>query len=105
MTHHPPIGEDLVIVRATLVVALLVATVGRAAADDRCAVPLADWQPSTALQRKLEGEGWTVLRIRSDDGCYKVVARDATGRTIKARFDPATLDRVRGEHDRHGDDD
>lgn len=80
---------------------------GAAVADDRCAVPLADWQPRTALQHKLEGEGWTILRIRSDDGCYKVLARDATGRTVKARFDPATLERVPGGHDRrdrHGDD-
>ncbi len=94
--------------RAVLAVALLAATV--AAADDRCAVPLADWQPKAALQSRLEAAGWTIARIRSDDGCYEVRGRDASGRTIKARFDPATLDRVpgRGGHrGRHGggDDD
>ncbi|MDK9698105.1 MAG: PepSY domain-containing protein [Siculibacillus sp.] len=83
-------------VRAALAVALL-CTNAAAAADDRCAVPLADWQPKTVLQRKLEGEGWSVLRIRADDGCYKVLARDASGRTMKARFDPATLERTPGD--------
>jgi hypothetical protein len=98
----PP--EKPVILRTALTLALLGAAAGVAVADDRCAVPLADWQPKSALQAKLEGEGWTILRIRSDDGCYKVVARDAGGRTIKARFDPATLARVPGGRGRHGAD-
>ncbi|MFG1299784.1 PepSY domain-containing protein [Xanthobacter sp. V3C-3] len=66
-----------------------------AAADRDCNVPLADWQPREALQKKLEAEGWTVLSIRSDDGCYKVRATDAQGARLKAKFDPATLERVR----------
>ena len=49
------------------------------AADEACSAPLADWQPRQALQTKLEAEGWTVLSIRSDDGCYKVRATKAGG--------------------------
>ncbi len=98
----PP--EKPVILRIALTLALLGATVGVAAADDRCAVPLADWQPRSALVQKLAAEGWTVLRLKADDGCYKVFARDASGRTIKARFDPATLERVPGGHGHHGRD-
>ena len=90
--------------RTALILALLGATIGAASADDRCGVPLADWQPRSALQQKLAAEGWTVLRIRSDDGCYAVSARDAAGRTMKGRFDPATLERVRGRG-HHGRDD
>jgi hypothetical protein len=67
-------------------------------------VPLSDWQPRAALQRKLEAEGWTVLKIRSDDGCYKVLARDGRGATLKAKFDPATLEPVGRERGRHDDD-
>lgn len=73
-----------------------------AAADRYCSVPLSDWQPREALQRKLEAEGWTVLKIRSDDGCYKVLARDGRGDTVKAKFDPATLERVGRDRDHHG---
>lgn len=98
--------------RALVFALLLSASALPAAADDHCTVPLADWQPREALQRKLEAEGWTVLAIRSHDGCYRVVARDAAGQPVKTRFDPATLEPVAGDrgdrhdHDgRHGDDD
>jgi hypothetical protein len=91
-----------VIVRAALAAALLLTGVAAAAADDRCVVPLADWQPRAVLQRKLEGEGWAIARIRSDDGCYEVRGRDPGGRPTKARFHPATLERVPHGHDHHG---
>ena len=87
---------------ACLVAACLVAScfaAGPAAADRDCNVPLADWQPRGALQKKLEAEGWTVLSIRSDDGCYKVRATNAQGGSLKAKYDPATLERARHQHD------
>lgn len=88
---------------AVLAASLAVAMPSAARADGRCAVPLADWQPREALKAKLEGAGWKVLKIRADDGCYKVLAVDPEGRTVKSRFDPATLDRVEGrDHDGHG---
>lgn len=69
-------------------------TAGPAAADRDCNVPLADWQPRDVLQKKLEAEGWTVLSIRSDDGCYKVRATNARGDRLKAKYDPASLERI-----------
>lgn len=68
-------------------------------AGPRCSVPLADWKPREALEAKLQGEGWRVVRIKTDDGCYKVYATNAAGRRLKAKFDPATLDVIRREHD------
>ncbi|MFG1344027.1 PepSY domain-containing protein [Xanthobacter autotrophicus DSM 431] len=84
---------------------LLVACIaaGPAAADSDCNVPLADWQPREVLQKKLEAEGWTVLSIRSDDGCYKVLATNTQGGRLKAKYDPASLERIR--HGRDGRDD
>ncbi|MFG1348620.1 PepSY domain-containing protein [Xanthobacter autotrophicus] len=76
---------------------------GPAAADRDCTVPLADWQPREALQKKLEAEGWSVQSIRSDDGCYKVRATNVQGARLKAKYDPASLERIR--HDRDHDDD
>ena len=72
-----------------------------AVASQRCAAPMAEWKPREALVDKLRAEGWTIRRIKTDDGCYKVRATDAEGRRIKAKFDPATLERVA----RDGDDD
>lgn len=80
-----------------LAIASLAAT--PAAADRDCNVPLADWQPREALQKKLEAEGWTVLSIRSDDGCYKVRATNAQGARLKAKFDPARLEPMAGQDD------
>ncbi len=95
--------------RVSVVVAILAATMlasGAAWADRRCVVPLADWQPREALVTKLAGEGWTIVSIRSDDGCYKVVAKNARGETLKSKFDPATLERIAREpHERHERDD
>ena len=93
----------LVAPAALLAAVVVLAPVAGARADDRCAVPLADWQPREALIARLEQAGWKVVRLRADDGCYKVMAIDRDGRTVKARFDPATLERVEGgEHGRHG---
>jgi hypothetical protein len=68
-------------------------------AGPRCSVPLAEWKPREVLEAKLQGEGWTIVRIKTDDGCYKIYASNATGRRLKAKFDPATLEIVRREHD------
>ncbi len=81
-----------------------------AVAQLHCRVPLGDWQPREALQVKLEKQGWTVLGIRADDGCYKVRARNPTGERLEGKFDPGTLEPVsaggghRG-HDGHENDD
>lgn len=77
-----------------------------AAAQHRCRVPLGEWQPREALQSRLEQQGWTVLSIRADDGCYKVRARNADGERLEGKFDPATLEPVarHGGHDPRGDD-
>lgn len=75
-----------------LVTACLVT--GPAAADRDCRVPLADWQPRAALQKKLEAEGWVVMSIRTDDGCYKVKATNAQGGRLRAKYDPASLEPV-----------
>lgn len=85
------------LVAASLSLASLAAT--PAAADRDCNVLLADWQPREALQKKLEAEGWTVQSIRADDGCYKVRATNAQGARLKAKFDPARLEPIPGQHD------
>lgn len=72
---------------------------GSALAGPRCHVPLADWQPREALQEKVRALGWTVIRIKTDDGCYKIYGTDASGERVKAKFNPATLERMKHDHD------
>lgn len=80
---------------------VLVGIAAPALASPRCSAPMTEWKPREALVEKLRAEGWTIRRIKTDDGCYKVRATDAEGRRVKAKFDPATLERVV----RDGDDD
>lgn len=76
---------------AILIVVASLAASGAAQADDDCAVPMADWQPRAAVQQMAEAQGWTVRRIKIDDGCYEVDASDAEGRAIEVKVDPSTL--------------
>jgi hypothetical protein len=60
------------------------------AADD-CDVPPESWQPRSAVHALAQRNGWQVERLKIDDGCYEIKGRDAEGRRIKAKLDPATL--------------
>lgn len=76
----------------TIVISLsLLLMSGSVLADDDCNEPVADWQPQENLQQQLETEGWTVFRIKVDDGCYEVKGLDADGHRIKAEYAPASL--------------
>lgn len=60
-------------------------------ADTDCTDPIAQWQPREALRQQVAQRGWTVQRIKVDDGCYEVRAIDRTGNKIKAKYAPASL--------------
>lgn len=72
--------------------------------DDDCWVPMADWQPREAVLAMAEAQGWTVRRIKTDDGCYEIKGRDANGREIEVKVDPATLAVVEFEYEDDEDD-
>jgi hypothetical protein len=74
-----------------LMLLALLGSPGSAIADEDCSVPMTDWQPRVAVQRMAEKQGWTVRRIKIDDGCYEIDGLDAQGRTVEATVDPATL--------------
>lgn len=76
-----------------------------ALADTDCTDPIADWKPREALRHQVESRGWTVQRIKVDDGCYEVRGTDRLGNKVKAKYGPATL-RIRSleiEFGEHGD--
>ncbi|MCF1708898.1 PepSY domain-containing protein [Tabrizicola sp. J26] len=74
------------------------------AGDDDCAVPMTDWQPREAVVKLAADQGWALRRIRIDDGCYELIGRDAEGRAIEVKLNPATLAVVEMEFgDDHGE--
>ncbi len=99
--------------RKTLTILAFVAALpaGGALAEDDCLVPMADWQPREAVARLAADQGWTVRRIKIDDGCYEVDGKDAHGRAIEAKVHPGTLRILEMEYEddslgtRGGDDD
>jgi hypothetical protein len=82
----------------TVLLSLGASSIARAD-DDDCTVPMAQWQPRTAVQTMAETKGWSVRRIKIDDGCYEIKGRDAQGREIEVKLDPATLEIVEFEFD------
>lgn len=83
----------------TIPTVALLAVAGPAAADDDCFVPMANWQPRAAVTQMAEARGWTVRRIKIDDGCYEIAGRDAEGRAIEVTVHPATLAVIEIEYD------
>jgi hypothetical protein len=83
---------------------LAVLPAGAALADDDCFVPMADWQPRDAVARLAEESGWTVRRIKIDDGCYEIDGTDATGKRIEVTVHPSTLEIVEMEYEEGEDD-
>ncbi len=64
---------------------------GAAWADTDCNDPVANWQSRDLLRQQIEQRGWTVQRIKVDDGCYEVRGTDRLGNRIKAKYRPASL--------------
>jgi hypothetical protein len=91
---------------STTIVAVLAALWGAPAlADDDSFVPMADWQPREAVARMAEANGWTVRRIKIDDGCYEIDGRDAEGRRVEVTVHPATLQVIELEYEDEDDHD
>jgi hypothetical protein len=70
-----------------------------ALADDDCFVPMADWQPRETVARMAAENGWTVRRIKIDDGCYEIDGHDAQGRRVEVTVHPATLQVIELEYE------
>ena len=81
-----------------LVLATLAMVTLPALASDDCNVPAERWQPREAVQQMAARQGWTLQRLKIDDGCYELRATDAQGRRIKAKVDPETLQVIQVKH-------
>lgn len=64
---------------------------GAAWADSDCDEPVANWQSREVLRQQLEQRGWTVQRIKVEDGCYEVRGTDRLGNRFKGKYGPASL--------------
>lgn len=84
----------------TIALALMAAT--SVQANEDCDVPIANWQMLEAVRAMAADRGWTVRRIKIEDGCYEVHGTDSQGRRFEAKINPATLEII--EIEDHDDD-
>ena len=52
------------------------------------------WQAQSALQEKLESEGWEVRRTKVDGNCYEVYGTTPEGDRVEAYFHPVSLKKL-----------
>lgn len=82
--------------KQVIAVTVIAAASGAAMATGHCPIdkpaPQGQWQPKEALEKKLAAQGWDIRRIKIDDACYEVYAKDDKGRKVEAYFDPKTLE-------------
>lgn len=90
--------------RITVLAMVLVVVAGAAIADDDCYVSMTNWQPREAVAKLAADKGWSVRRIKIDDGCYEIIGHDGDGRAIEVKVNPATLVIVEMEFERNHDD-
>lgn len=66
-----------------------------------CDAPTGEWKSREAVRELAEQQGWSLKRIKIDDGCYEVYGTDSVGRRFEAKIDPVTLE-IREIEGRHG---
>ncbi len=90
-----------------LMSALAVVSVGTLvwADDDDCFVPMSKWQTREAVRSMAAEQGWSVRRVKIDDGCYEIKGHDQSGREIEVKINPETLAIVDFEYEDDDDDD
>jgi hypothetical protein len=57
-------------------------------------IPKEEWKPQAELERKLKNEGWTITRVKIENGCYEVYGKNATGKKMETFFHPKTFEVV-----------
>lgn len=82
-------------------VALAIVAATSAQAEEDCDTPIRDRKGREAVHTLAEERGWTLRRIKIDDGCYEVYGTDETGRRFEAKIDPVTLDVIEIEEHRN----
>lgn len=75
-----------------------------ALAGETCDVPPAQRQSLEALTKLTGDFGWTIDKMKIDDGCYELRVTDASRNVLKVKLDPATLEVIDGKVKRFGDD-
>jgi hypothetical protein len=68
---------------------------GPAFAAGKCSeAPKTKWQSASALESKLQSDGYQVRKIKVEGGCYEVYALDKQGKRANMAFNAETLEKL-----------
>ena len=71
--------------------ALLAAAPAMASDDAHCGnAPRAQWLPEATIISKVTDLGYTITKVKVDDGCYEIKATDKNGAKIELYVNPAS---------------
>ena len=79
----------------TVSVALFASSAMAAGASGTCSKASADkFKPQADLITMLKGEGMTVNKVKVENGCYEVYAKDKAGKMVNVAYNAETLDKM-----------
>ncbi|MBI1386019.1 MAG: PepSY domain-containing protein [Rhizobiales bacterium] len=87
---------------AVIAIATTIAGAAPAAAsdDDDCPrTSRAEWRSADDVKAALEAQGYSVVRVKVDDGCYEAYARDRQGARREVNVHPVTMEIISSEVD------
>lgn len=94
------IRNALLTAAVALPLAALSAGAALASDDGNCAyAPRDQWKTTDEAKAAIEAQGYTVVRIKTDDNCYEAYARDEKGGRHEIYLDPTTLTIVSKKYD------
>jgi hypothetical protein len=74
---------------------IAIAAAGPALAEGKCTnAATSKWQPKSALQSRLEADGFKVRQIKVEGGCYEVYATDKEGKRANMAYNAETLEKL-----------
>jgi len=77
------------------IAAVAILAAGPSFANGACATgPSASFKPIAQLTSKLQADGLTVRRVKTEGGCYEVYAVDKSGAKVNAAFNAVTFAQV-----------
>ncbi|MDR3376685.1 MAG: PepSY domain-containing protein [Ancalomicrobiaceae bacterium] len=83
-----------------LAIVLVFSSTIPALAESSCTTaPKAEWKPSAAAIEKASSLGYTASKVKEEDACWEVYAKNAKGEKYELLFNPVTLDLVRAKAD------
>lgn len=81
---------------AVVAAALVVGLAAPAFAADKCTnEPKSAWKPQEEAMAKATSLGYTASKVKEEDNCWEVYAKDAEGAKFELFFNPVNLELVR----------